>query len=99
MFHQAQGTTVVFVHEDGDVVGTAGGGDDNGVFGARDGVIGVMGGGDVARTGGEGGEGGSLDASYHRSGCYAACHVGIVGGGDGMGLHGGVVDVALTYAA
>ena len=45
LFHQAQGTTVVFIHEDGDVVGTAGGGDDNGVFGARDGVIGVMGGG------------------------------------------------------
>ena len=48
LFHQAQGTIVVFIHEDGDVVGTAGGGDDNGVFGARDGVIGVMGGGDGA---------------------------------------------------
>ena len=99
LFHQAQGTIVVFIHEDGDVVGTAGGGYDNGVFGARDGVIGVMGGGDGARTGGEGGEGCSLDASYHCSGGYAACHVGIVGGGDGMGLHGGVVDVTLTDAA
>ena len=32
LFHQSQGTIVVFVHEDGDVVGTAGGGYDNGVF-------------------------------------------------------------------
>ena len=33
LFHQAHGAVVVFVHEDGDVVGTAGGGYDNGVFG------------------------------------------------------------------
>ena len=99
LFHQTQGTVVVFVHEDGDGVGAACGGDDDGVFCARDGVIGIFGGGDGARTCGEGGEGSSLDASYHRSGGYTTGHMSIVGSGGGVRLHGGVVDIALTDAA